>query len=359
MTSRLTLFFSPNMPNVKDCVDVQEKALGLLKQALELLQSQQIPGNQGDSVKKPGVKTGQLKVSPEHEALLNTWVQAHITWWVPHYWRVHDHATFTPAVLMDAFFDAVKAGRKDVLKWLLSTQDSTGGILCFLPHVPPDAQCVIVCQAAKECGHKIGHSEGTFTLALLTGKWAAKTGNLEALQVLKDWGFGESCMYSYRENIISIAVKHGQVTVLQFIKDNWNMIQPNFIEYILLKAAEHGQVGVLQFLKTVWGCTADTARAGSNQALRQAAMNGHVEVLKFLKTAFGLTAEDARCIDNHALGWAAKNGHLEVLKFLKDGFGLTADDARADNNYALRIAVTKGHRDVVMFLTTWIFGQEQ
>jgi hypothetical protein len=275
--------------------DRVEKALGLLQQALALLQAK--PERQADnagfgSAKDAGsVKVGRLHISSQHEALLGKWTQVHCTQWVPRWaelWppfsAVHTPGTLSDTVLACTFFEGANKGRTDVSEWVLRVHKTRLLGIKSAFHVSAIGENPwTACKILRKCGHTLDDpSSPVVGYALEALGWAIRQNDTQLPAFLKEWGLTAN-IHVWNAFIVA-ATARGNVDVMKCLKDTWNLTRQEAcnVEKAVVVAARHGHVEVLKHLKTDWGLTLYDVRYWQHSALREAIKKGHTDASLFL-----------------------------------------------------------------------------
>ena len=169
----------------------------------------------------------------------------------------------------------------------------------------------------------------TISFLLPIAKFAAKTGNIPALEWILD--ISSDMATHMAPALAKAAAQNAQLAVLQLLDGavDWALAGG---QTVLEAAAENGNVPVLQWLASRPGI-----RLNGNQsnALRIAAGQGHVEAVQWLAAQPGV---EFWADDYGGLEAAAEHGHWPVVKWFFD------NDAEYDNYwYLANLAVQGNH----------------
>ncbi|KAJ3329251.1 hypothetical protein HDU76_008304 [Blyttiomyces sp. JEL0837] len=241
----------------------------------------------------------------------------------------------------EAVYDAIYAGRLDVLKLLLT-----------LPHnyPTPNRQDYYLSGVVRHL-HVLkflfleipGIDVKAISLSSL--RYASAMGIIDTVQFLLSTfpdisTYTPSTLTSSFANALTEASTMGHLNVVKMLlkyRGNTDVGQA------LGNAARRGHLQIVKTLAMVPGINAG---ARIDYAIRSAAQEKHYDIVKFLTAHFGV---DVGVEYNYVLAIVAEHGDLDMVKFL---VGLPGVDPTASRNDALRRAASQGHLEVVKFLLT-------
>ena len=191
---------------------------------------------------------------------------------------------------------------------------------------------------------------------------AVKEGHVEFLKFVIDTkrAYSLSKRRSSRQLLLCTAIKHGQLSVLQYLVAKHNCdpcsVDDRGSSFLHLASAQ-GHLDIVKYLIDQHKISPQLMDNCKVTPLHDAALHGHVKVVKYF-------IEDMQCEKNPKdntgrvpLHFASYNGNLHVIKYLVET--CNCDPLLQDNNKAfpLHLAGSNGQVDVVKYFTTLLKGK--